>query len=161
MAETQDRLAERLQSVRDSASLLCSRMVENMGYGQETLKDIVEKEGEEEQQQEEEEVGDRIQKFDPGLGLRILINMSYYENVPHWIREIPGHLKMQAMFEEAVWIDPCILAFVLDRLKSKGLCIKKVKRNPYALNYVLDYLKTQKICNEAMRENTAAFFSFT
>ena len=31
-------------------------MVENMGYGQETLKDIVEKEAEEEQQQEEEDV---------------------------------------------------------------------------------------------------------
>ena len=29
-------------------------MVENMGYGQERLKDIVEKEAEEEQQQEEE-----------------------------------------------------------------------------------------------------------
>ena len=31
-------------------------MVENMGYGQETLKDIVEKEAEEEQQQEEEDI---------------------------------------------------------------------------------------------------------
>ena len=31
-------------------------MVENMGYGQETLKDIVEKEAGEEQQQEEEEI---------------------------------------------------------------------------------------------------------
>ena len=29
--------AERLQSVRDTASLLYNRMVENMGYGQDTL----------------------------------------------------------------------------------------------------------------------------
>ena len=47
---------ERLQSIRDTASLLYNRMVENMEYGQETLKDIVEKEAEEEQQQEEEDV---------------------------------------------------------------------------------------------------------
>ena len=46
--------AERLQSVRDAASLLYNRMMENMGYGQGRLKDIVEKEAEEEQQQEED-----------------------------------------------------------------------------------------------------------
>ena len=43
-----DALAERLQSVRDTASLLYNRMMENMGYGQqERLKDIVQKEAEE------------------------------------------------------------------------------------------------------------------
>ena len=52
VAATRDALTERLQSVRETASLLYNRMVENMGYGQETLKDIVEKEAEEEQQQE-------------------------------------------------------------------------------------------------------------
>ena len=52
---TRDALAERLQSVRETASLLYNKMMENMGYGQERLKDIVEKEAEEEQQQEEEE----------------------------------------------------------------------------------------------------------
>ena len=56
VAATRDALAERLQSVRETASLLYNRMVENMGYGQETLKDIVEKEAGEEQQQEEEEI---------------------------------------------------------------------------------------------------------
>ena len=47
VAETRDALEERLQSVRESASLLYNRMVENMEYGQERLKDIVEKEAEE------------------------------------------------------------------------------------------------------------------
>ena len=51
---TRDALAERLQGVRETASLLYNRMMENMGYGQERLKDIVEKEAEEEQQQEED-----------------------------------------------------------------------------------------------------------
>ena len=36
-------LAERLQSVRETASLLYNRMMENIGYGPERLKDIVEK----------------------------------------------------------------------------------------------------------------------
>ena len=54
VAATRDALTERLQSVRETASLLYNRMVENMGYGLERLKDIVEKEAEEEQQQEED-----------------------------------------------------------------------------------------------------------
>ena len=50
---TRDALAERLQSVRKTASLLYNRMMENMGYRQERLKDIVEEEAEEEGQQQE------------------------------------------------------------------------------------------------------------
>ena len=50
VAATRDALTERLQSVRETASLLYNRMVENMGYGQETLKDIVEKEAEKEEE---------------------------------------------------------------------------------------------------------------
>ena len=62
VAATRDVLAERLQSVRDTTSLLYNRMMENMGYGQQNrLKDIVEKEAEEEEQpaatKEEEEQG--------------------------------------------------------------------------------------------------------
>ena len=55
MAATRDALAERLQSLSETASLFYSRMEENMGYGQERLKDIVEKEAEGQQHQEEEE----------------------------------------------------------------------------------------------------------
>ena len=51
---TRNVLAERLQSICETASLLYNRMVENMGYGQERLKYIVKKEAEEEQQQEED-----------------------------------------------------------------------------------------------------------
>ena len=56
VAATRDALTERLQSVRETASLLYNRMVENIRYEQETLKDIAEKEAEEEQQQEEDGV---------------------------------------------------------------------------------------------------------
>ena len=58
-----DALAERLQSVRDTAPLLYNRMMENMGYGRERLKDIVEKEAEEEEKpaatKEEQEAKDQ------------------------------------------------------------------------------------------------------
>ena len=54
VAVTRDALAERLQSVHKTASLLYNRMMENMRYGQERLKDIMEKEAEEKQQQEED-----------------------------------------------------------------------------------------------------------
>ena len=48
VAATRDVLVERLQSVCETASLLYNKMMENMGYEQERLKDIVEKEAEEE-----------------------------------------------------------------------------------------------------------------
>ena len=67
VAATRDALAERLQSVRETASLLYNRMMENMGYGRERLKDIVEKEAEEEakeQQQEPAEAKEQQQNDD-------------------------------------------------------------------------------------------------
>ena len=47
-----DALAERLQSVHETTSLLYNRMMDNMGYGQETWKNTVKKESEEEEQQQ-------------------------------------------------------------------------------------------------------------
>ena len=52
VAATQDALAQRLQNVRETASLLYDRMIENMEYGRQRLKDIVEKEAREEEQQQ-------------------------------------------------------------------------------------------------------------
>ena len=54
VAVIRDALAERLQSVRETASLLFNRMVEDMGYGRERLKDIVEKEAEGEEPNEQQ-----------------------------------------------------------------------------------------------------------
>ena len=49
VATTRDALTERLESVRETASLLYNRMTGNMGYRQERLKGIVEKEAGKEQ----------------------------------------------------------------------------------------------------------------
>ena len=57
---TRDALAERLESIRKTASVLYKRMMENMEYGRQRLKDIVEKEAEEEaKEQQQEEAGAR------------------------------------------------------------------------------------------------------
>ena len=50
----QDALSERLKSVRDTASLLYNITMEKMGYGHDTLKNIVEKKAEREHQEEQQ-----------------------------------------------------------------------------------------------------------
>ena len=75
MAATRDALAEGLQNVHQTASLLYNRIMVNMAYGWERLKDIVEKEAEEEtkvqqqglavakeQQQDDDEQYDTVAK---------------------------------------------------------------------------------------------------
>ena len=55
VAATRDALAERLQSVRDTVTLLYNRTKEKLGYGGETLKDIVEDEAEKQHEEYQEE----------------------------------------------------------------------------------------------------------
>ena len=58
VAATRDALSAILQNVSETVSLLCNRMMENMGYGRERLKDIAE----EEEAEEEEEAKGQQQK---------------------------------------------------------------------------------------------------
>ena len=103
VAASRDAVAERLQSVRDTASLLYNRMMNNIGYGQETLKDTVEntaaKEEEEEPQQqtqeEEQEAvieltkeGTRVKKF------RITRSMNR-DNTKIIMDKITLHIEMR------------------------------------------------------------------
>ena len=67
VAATRDALTERLQSEPETAPLLYNRMMDNMGYGQEKLKDIVEKEAEEEQQQQQEDIDLTAHKHERAL----------------------------------------------------------------------------------------------
>ena len=55
VATTRDALAQRLQSVRDTVTLLYNRTKERLGYGGETLKDIVEDEAEKQHEEDNEE----------------------------------------------------------------------------------------------------------
>ena len=71
VAATRNALGERLQKIRDTASLLYNGMVANMGYGQESLKDILEEKAEEQQQEpaatKEEEEEAREQQQDDAV----------------------------------------------------------------------------------------------
>ena len=57
IAAIPDALIERLQGVRENASLLQSRIMDSIEYGQEIFKDIVEKET---RQEEEEDTEDKF-----------------------------------------------------------------------------------------------------
>ena len=76
VAATRDALSEPLQSVRDTASLLYSRTMYHIGYGQETLKDIVENTAKEEEEEEQETVieltkeGTRVKKISNYTGYK-------------------------------------------------------------------------------------------
>ena len=108
MAATGDALTKRLQRVRETASLLYNRMVENMEYGQETLKDIVEKEAEEEQQHEKEEDNDLIPHEHESA-----IKGAYRSFV------IPGLPKtdIDSYFDQT---KPRIKTFIQNKLKEMG-----------------------------------------
>ena len=54
MEATRDALAERLRSIRETASLLYSRMMNNIEYGLQRLKNIVEKEAEGEAKEQQQ-----------------------------------------------------------------------------------------------------------
>ena len=82
MAATRDSLTGRLQSVRDTSSLLYNRMMENMGYGQQKrLKDIVEKEraeedkpaaDKEEEQEAKEQQQDDNELYDTAAKIKLV-----------------------------------------------------------------------------------------
>ena len=76
---TRDALAERLQSVRETASLLYNRMMKNMGYGQERFKNMVEKEAEGQQQKpaatkEEEAKEQQLNQQQPKNNSRMMMS---------------------------------------------------------------------------------------
>ena len=76
MAATRDVLAERLQGVDGTVSLLYNRVMENMEYGREKLKDIVEKKAEEEAKEQplEEKVPEQLKNNN-----RMMRNMTRFQ----------------------------------------------------------------------------------
>ena len=110
-AAIRDVPTERLESLRESASLLYNRMVENMRYWPETLKDIIEKEAEEEQQQEEE-----------------------YEDCcedPWALRFMPDQFKTQEMCIKALEVSVWQLKDISDYFKMQDMCDDVVRRSHF------------------------------
>ena len=80
--------------------------------------------------------------------------MSYFENVPRWIREIPSHLRtqemcgevynVQKMCNEAVEIDPWQLYDVPYYLKTQKMCDDVAQRDSYSLQFFPGWFVTQE-----------------
>lgn len=83
---TREALAERLQSLRKTVSILYNRMMENMEYGRQILKDIGEKEAREEEAEEEQQQDDEEYDTLPS------INKFGAQRKTH--ERIPGELKI-------------------------------------------------------------------
>ena len=64
-----------------------------------------------------------------------------------WIKLIHDHLNTQDMCNEAVHIEPLLLAYVPDRFKTQEMCDEAVRSKPCML-LIPDHLKTSKMCNE-------------
>ena len=66
---------------------------------------------------------------------------------PHWIIEIPNHLKTQEMCIEAVRIEPISLAYVPDHLKTQEMCNEAVCKKLCMVLFVPDHFKTIEMYN--------------
>ena len=62
--------------------------------------------------------------------------MSFCEDIPRWIKQVPKHLKTQEMCNEEVGIEPCSLVQVLDHFKTGEMCNDAVEKDPYRLGDV-------------------------
>ena len=70
VAATRDALTERLQSVRETASLLYNKIIDNIGCGRQKFKDIVEEEAREEEKEEEQQQDD--EEYDTVLEINLV-----------------------------------------------------------------------------------------
>ena len=87
--------------------------MENMGYGQERLQGIVEKEEED------------------------------WRKDPCVLRFIPDRFKTQEMCIKALEVDLWKLKDVPDHFKTQGICDDVVRRSPCYLEYVPDWFVTE------------------
>ena len=77
----------------------------------------------------------------PGLKSNKTIDLIYQlVNILGWLKEISEHLNTQEMYNEAVQMEPCSVAFVPDHFKTQEMCNKAVCMEPLLLKYVLDHL---------------------
>ena len=116
-------------------------MMENMGYGQERLKDIVEK-----------EAGEDIDLTPHQYG-RTLMRAYRSFRVSHKLGRVPDHFSTQEVCNETVRINPLSLVYVHDHFKSKEMCDKVVEEGPWLLKHIPGQYKTQEMCDKVAGED--------
>ena len=65
----------------------------------------------------------------------------------------PGNYKSLKVTIGSIIIDPEMLRFVPDHLKTKKICRYAVKKLVFVIRYVPDRYKTQEICDKVALEN--------
>ena len=68
-----------------------------------------------------------------------------YESFPRWIRENPGHFKMQEICDQTVAQFSYALTYVPDHLKTQGMCTQAIRNNQAVFVLVPDCFKTQEM----------------
>ena len=111
-----DALPERLQSVRETASLLFNRMMENMGYGR--------------------DIRSRYLTFVLDHAVR---------RRPWGLRHVSNESKDQGICEWVVYKNPWILKFVSDHFKTQEMCNDAVMEDPLLLRHVPDWFVTLQL----------------
>ena len=70
---------------------------------------------------------------------------------------VSDHVKTQEMCNEAVHMEPNLLAYAFDCFKIQKIWKEAVAHKPYALRFVPDHLKAQEMCDTAVRINPTTF----
>ena len=135
---------ERLQSIRDTASLLDNKMMENMGYGIWT--------GEIERYR-----GKRSRKdidLTPHEYGRALMRVYRSFRASHKLGLVPDHFNTQEACNKIELINPLSLVHVPDCFKTHEMCDKAVEEGLGLLEHVPNQYKAQEMYDKAIEEDT-------
>ena len=146
VAASRDGLAERLQSVRDTASLLYKRAKQRNPWALRYNKAV---------QRDPwalEEVPDQYKTQE--------MCIEAVQRVPWMFDLVPGQYKTQEMCNKAVEGDPDMFEYVPDQYKTQEMCLEAVRHDECNIIYVPDDKKTWKICKIAAKEDENSIMYF-
>ena len=69
---------------------------------------------------------------------------------PILLASLPDHFKTQETWNEVEWNIPCMLLFVPDHFKTRGMCSKIMRKTQAAFYRIPDPFKTQEMCIKAV-----------
>ena len=74
---------------------------------------------------------------------------------PWLLAYVPDNLRTRGMCEKSVNIEPWLSVYIRDNIKTKEMRENAINRKRWLLECIPDNLKTQKICRNAVEEGTS------
>ena len=74
---------------------------------------------------------------------------------------MPDQFKTQEICNEAVHVEPNLMAYAPDCSKTQEICNEAVAHNPCTLRFIPDHFRTLEMCNLTMCIKSAEFFSYS